>query len=361
MKICKRIVVLIAAVLILCSAIPAFAAEHIDPSQSISLTISYIDYDIPIAGAEFSIYQAATVDKRGNLTTTKQFAKYNVNIADSNEDTWKTLALTLEGYVLRDKLTPTDKRITNEQGLAHFPNKATKLTPGLYLAMSARQTQGDTVYESLPFMILMPTQDQDTDKWNYNVAVKPKYSSRNRYEVGTVDCKVLKVWDDKGNENNRPENVVIQLLRDGEIYDTVNLNKKNNWRYKWNDLDIQYKWNVVEKELDNYLVDISKEGVTYVVTNTYKTVTNEDPTEPVTSPSNPKETVDPSNPKGSGTPGNPGNPNNPNNPNKPNTPNDPTLPQTGQLWWPVPLLSAAGLFMILMGLLLFRGKNNEEN
>lgn len=32
-------------------------------------------------------------------------------------------------------------------------------------------------------------------------------------------------------------------------------------------------------------------------------------------------------------------------------PTNPTLPQTGQLWWPVPLLAFAGLVLILLGLL----------
>ena len=352
MKIYKRIAALLAAILIICTSIPVSALQHIDHGRSIKLTISYSDNNIPIVGAEFSIYQVADLDKRGNLVVTEQFEKYNVNIVDSDEESWKSLSLTLEGYILRDKLKPTDTKETNEHGLAHFPNKAKRLTPGLYLTMSTRHTVDDIIYESFNFMLLMPTKDHSTDKWSYDISVTPKYSSRSRYEVGTVDYKVLKVWDDIGNEKKRPEKVIIELLRDGEIYDAVILNEDNNWRYEWLDLDIQYKWNIVEKELDDYLVDVSKEGSTYVVTNTYKTDPKEDPTEPGTSPSDPKETVDPSNPKSSNPTG---------NPNKPNTPDDSKLPQTGQLWWPVPLLSIAGLFLILMGLLLSRGKNNEEN
>jgi len=33
------------------------------------------------------------------------------------------------------------------------------------------------------------------------------------------------------------------------------------------------------------------------------------------------------------------------------TPTPPSLPQTGQLWWPVPVLAAAGLFCLVLGLL----------
>ena len=33
----------------------------------------------------------------------------------------------------------------------------------------------------------------------------------------------------------------------------------------------------------------------------------------------------------------------------PDNPEDPRLPQTGMLWWPVPVLAAAGLLLIVMG------------
>lgn len=336
MKIYKRIEVLLAvAVLLMCTAIPAFAAEKINLNRSISLTLSYQDNGTPLTGAEFSVYQVAAADKYGNLTAAKEFADYNVNINDSNPETWKTLASTLEGYVLRDKILPTDSKKTNEQGLALFPNNGVKLTPGLYLVLGTRHTQNKVVYETLPFMIMMPMQEQDSEEWNYDVAVSPKYETHPQDETDKVTCKVLKVWKDEGNEANRPKEIVVQLLRDGEIYDTVTLNEDNNWRYKWSDLDVAYQWRVVEKGLEDYTVEVSREGVTFVITNT---CTKDTPTEPVT-PSVPDSSVTPSG----------------------STPNDTTLPQTGQLWWPVPLLVVAGLLMILVGLLIFRGINNEEN
>jgi len=35
------------------------------------------------------------------------------------------------------------------------------------------------------------------------------------------------------------------------------------------------------------------------------------------------------------------------------------IPQTGQLWWPVPLLLAGGLALIAAGLIRRRGISNE--
>ncbi len=361
MKICKKaVLLLLAALLLVCTVMPAFAAEDINPNHSIRLTLHYFDVDnTPIVGAKFSIYQAATVDKTGKLTVTKEFAGYNVNIPYYNDnEAWKSLATTLEGFVLRDKLSPTDTQTTNEQGQAVFPsNDNKKLMPGLYLVLGTRYIKGEVEYETLPFMITMPMQDESDDEWNYDVSLVPKYESRSEFESAKVDCKVLKVWDDKGNEASRPKGVVVQLLRDGEIYDTVTLNAANNWRYKWSNLDAIYQWRVVEKELDDYTVSISREGVTFVITNT---CTKEIPSNP-SSPSSPTNPNEPSNPTNPVSPSSPSNPSEPNNPTGPGTPNDPTLPQTGQLWWPVPMLAAGGLLMIIIGLMCVKGRKDEEN
>ena len=81
-----------------------------------------------------------------------------------------------------------------------------------------------------------------------------------------------------------------------------------------------YKRQVVEKETDNYTVEVTQEGITFVVKNTH----NEDI------------------------------------PDEPTTPTKPTLPQTGQLWWPVPVLIAAGLLFVVIGLLRRRGAADEK-
>ena len=66
---------------------------------------------------------------------------------------------------------------------------------------------------------------------------------------------------------------------------------------------------------------MTQEGTTFVVTNTYDE----------------------------------GTPENPEQPENPDQPGNPTLPQTGQLWWPVPVLVAGGLLLIVIGLLRRRG------
>lgn len=88
---------------------------------------------------------------------------------------------------------------------------------------------------------------------------------------------VLKIWDDSDNENGlRPENLTVQLLRDGQRYGgTVILNQDNNWTYTWDDLDKtdeylhDYSYSVEEEFVENYSEkSVSDENGT-VLTNTY--------------------------------------------------------------------------------------------
>lgn len=333
--------------LILLLPVQAMAAGSIDLDHAETLTISYQDGDIPLAGAEFSIYLVATMDEYGELTATDQFSQFHVNIRGKDDEARKTLASTLEGYVLRDAVAPTDSGKTDKEGLLTLPTGEDCLGAGLYLVLGSRHTRRETVYNAQPFMVMLPALDKEANDWIYDVVVHPKFEKHDRPGGSgddTITRKVLKVWDDDRHEEDRPKEVVVQLLRDGKVYDTVTLNKGNNWRHTWSKLDNDYAWTVVEQELDHYYAQVDREGVTFVVTNTYTEDIPDNP--PPTEPTPPPEPTQPTEP----TPSKPDAP-------KPNTP---TLPQTGQLWWPVPVLVAAGLLLVIAGLIRRRGAENEK-
>lgn len=325
MKMNKRLISICLSLLLVFMLLPvsALAAGRIDLDQDVSLTITYQDHGTPLSGAVFNIYLVATVNAYGELETTEQFKIFNVDIPGKADDTWRTLASTLEGYVLRDNIAAADSGKTDRNGQIAFPTGGKRLTAGLYLVLGERHTQDGYRYDATPFMVMLPSLDKENNVWSYDVAVSPKFD---RSEIpgssgdDTITRKVLKVWEDKGQEKDRPEEVIVQLLRDGKVFDTVTLNAANNWRYTWTALDNGYSWTVVEKETDNYTVEVTQEGITFVVKNTH----NEDI------------------------------------PDEPTTPTKPTLPQTGQLWWPVPVLIAAGLLFVVIGLLRRRGAADEK-
>ena len=197
--------------------------------------------------------------------------KYTVDglgdIKAMDQDKWTEMATTLKGYVQRDNLTPAASGSTDGNGSLSFTVK-----PGLYLVIGYRTSTDAYTYTAAPFMVFLPGEDIENKQWVYYVTVSPKFEKdKNRpdKEDEYVTRKVLKIWDDEGYEMIRPEGAVVQLLRDGKVYDTQSLNKDNNWRYTWDKLDDDFEWEVIEKELEGYTVSVSRSGSTYTVTNRY--------------------------------------------------------------------------------------------
>ena len=130
----------------------------------------------------------------------------------------------------------------------------------------------------------------------------------------TVSRTVQKRWSDTGYENKRPASVTAELLKNGEVYDTVRLDADGGWQYTWEELpryDAEGKkisWTLREVSVKGYTSSVTQTGDIFVLINTY------DKTK---------------------------------------------LPQTGQLWWPVPLLAAAGLGLICVGLSMRKREENE--
>lgn len=333
MSFCKRLCALLltlAAVLVL--PLNALAAGRIDLTRDVGLTLSYKEGETPLAGASFRIYLVATMDAYGELTVTETFKGYSVDIRGKNDAAWHHLADTLAGYVLRDNVAPADSGKTDTHGQLVFPTDGGRLTAGLYLVTGQRHTQNGFRYDPAPFMVLLPA--QEANEWVYDVHAAPKADiSPLPEEGGTVARKVLKVWDDSGE--GRPSSVTVQLLRDGKVYDTVTLSAENRWQHRWSELDDVYVWQVVEKTVpEGYTVSVGREGITLVITNTAAAPTVPPPSEPSAPPSPPTPTDD--------------------------TPRQPTLPQTGQLWWPVPLLALAGLLLTAAGAAVRRRGAEDE-
>lgn len=255
--------------------IQAFAAGKIITNQPATLTINYKDGTKSIPNARFSIYKVAAVDEYARMTLTSDFAGYKSTVsglADLDaltQDQWLALASTLRGYVLKDDITPVAGGETNRDGHLAFSNREV----GLYLVIGSRVTTGDDyTYTPIPFMVFLPGEDSVNNDWDYEVTVVPKYTKDYNPpddDDDYVSRKVLKKWDDEGYETLRPTEVIVQLLKDGKVYDTQTLNKDNNWRYAWDNLNADYEWEVIEKEVEGYAVSIMRSGITFTVTNKY--------------------------------------------------------------------------------------------
>ena len=353
----KRMVAYLLAVLMCICILPisVSAASKIDIGKDVSLKVIYEDGSRKLSDVSFSLYRVAEVNENAKCRLTGDFKKYEDTVSLKNLDAagWKNTALTLKGYVQRDNVPATRTAKTNASGEFSLEN----LETGMYLVIGDRTEVGNYIYTAEPILLFLPGRDAVSDEWNYDVSVHAKYDRDHSGGGGGKDdddtsYKVLKVWKDEGHKKERPNKITVQLLRDGKVYDKVDLTEKNNWRHTWKDLSDKYEWMVVEKEEDNYTVSVSKEGTTFVMTNTYDNPPGENP---------PGE-----NPPGENPPGE--DPPDEDEEDEmvlgdideiiPKT--EEILPKTGALWWPVPVLACGGLILIMAGCFLKRRQMNEE-
>lgn len=178
-----------------------------------------------------------------------------------------------------------------------------------------------------------------------HLTVEPKYETEDISGVYTY--RVLKLWDDDQSKK-RPDSVQVELYRNGELSKTVTLNKGNRWQYQWEEVDPAADWAVAELVPDHYRAEYQRSGDTFVVCNILDTgvipsipTTPTDPTETTegTEPTETTETTDPT--------------------TEPTEPGKPTLPQTGQLWWPVPVMAFAGTALFALGWLRRKESGDE--
>lgn len=306
--------VLVVAVL----PVQALAINAIDLDADVSLTVVSRDPDTkaPLEGAEFRLYRVADTDEWAHWTPTEDFSKFVTEAQLNGDPDWVKLADTLENAILKTELTPLDTGKTDAKGQAKFPCTVDSLKPGLYLVLGVHHSHGDFGYKEKPVILMLPHRNQtgaDIDSWHYSIErISKPEKIQERFPI---DISVRKIWKDSGHTNARPTEVTVQLYCDGKPYgDPVKLNANNSWKHTWEDLEAKHKWTVEEHDVPNYDSEVERDGNTFKVINTY------DPP----------------------TPGKP-----------------PQLPQTGQLWWPVPLLMAAGLLLMLVGMLRRRGEKTD--
>lgn len=311
----------------------------------------YCKDDEPLVGVEFEIFRVADTDAYGNFVPTVDFKDYNVLLNSYS------VAYTLEGLVRRDSLEPLDIAVTNGGGYAEFSS----LETGFYLVLASKHTQNDRVYSFAPFTVSIEN----------DIIVRAKFDSENvPEEDDTIERKVLKVWDD-GENKDRPSEVTVCLLKDDEVFDTVVLSDKNNWRHTWKGLDPNAKWTVAEEKTDGYTVSISREGITFVIANKLSVPDEPDET---TKPPESTDTPD-TTPDDTTSDNNTSTEDSTSDTNYDTSVEDTTysdnettaetdiveiLPQTGQLWWPVPLLVAVGLSFVAVGIICLGGALKNE-
>lgn len=291
----------------LCLTAKAETVNTENEENSISVHIKH--ENTPLANVKYKLYKIADGNHSGNYTATEQFKNYPLAFNFLDSSTFDGLVTTLEGYIDADKLEPGYTADTDESGTAKFDN----LPDGAYLLTGETYTVDDTikVFPSST-LVFLPFKDSD-GQVNSQAVIESKFKVETTEKDETA-VTVYKVWKDNDNsDKKRPTQIEAELFKDGVSYDTVVLNDKNNWRHTWNGLPGGCKWTVKEKTVvSDYTVNIEQNDDSFIITNSKLT------------------TVPPNNRE--------------------------TLPQTGMLWWPIPLFTVLGLALICAGVVYWRVK-----
>lgn len=310
------------------------AADKINTKANVTFTLFHKVDDQAVEDVEYSIYRVGDLTESGKAEFSKDYKEYGLKLNMSNNSAIKSTADALQGYILRDKIKPLDSALTDANGVAVFPTNGSFKT-GLYLICGkSYKTADGKIYNIQPILTTLPVTDADG-----TLCYDVKVESKHEFLQDTSKLSVLKVWKDK-TTHYRPNEIQVQLINTvtGEVYDTVKLSKSNNWRHSWSNLPAGYTWTVVEKDVpEHYTLSVKRDGFTIELTNS----SNKDYTPPVdtddeTSEDKPEDKPAPKPPGSPQTGGS----------------SSSKLPQTGTLWWPVPILMVLGVGMILVGVLL---------
>ena len=288
--------------LALCLLLPLCAiAERVEIDHPASLTLRVAYGGAGLSGASFEVFRVAEMDEEARFVMLSGYTAGGVDINKvEGAAAWSALAERLA----KQAGTPTAEAVTDQQGKALFDD----LESGLYLVVGQPLEQGNYVYEYAPFMVSVP--GKADGKWQYDATADVKLQPRPLL----FDMQVVKVWKDPGYVDKRPDEITVDLYCDGAVQESVRLNARNHWKYTFKDLERTHTWMVREQTVPSgYRATYEDRNGAKIITNTYVK----------------------------------------------QVPGHQTIPQTGLMWWPVPVMAVLGLTLVIIGLAMRRKWSNE--
>lgn len=304
-KMIQTFIVLIMIMILL--PVGVYAQGNVEMQHPVSVVYEAVYAGRPVSGMEVRMYQISTMDETGELHVLEPYSECSsdLDIRGENDSAWQSMAEVMYQKILAGEYSVDVTGVTDENGIVTMGG----MDKGLYLVCSDTCEINGYVYSSLPFFISLPDRNHEENSWNYDVAVHAKIEQN----PVVADYRVNKIWRDTGYENRRPSSITVSLICDGEPYgEPVTLPYEGHWSYTWHDLDTNHEWTVKEEIPEGYRSTVNREGSVYILTNTYMIET-------------------------------------------PATPD--RIPNTGQLWWPVPVLLGIGLVCIVIGII--RGRSDH--
>lgn len=336
-------------------------SEFVDTDRDVSITINalYGEGRTPVSDMPFKAYKIADLNHDGSLTFVEHVAAYDVSVEEWNAASWTRYAQTVASFLERDSVEPNVTGRTDDNGRLVWSTAQDRLMQGIYIVIGDPVRNGTATYSTNMFLVSLPGLDPDGDIYIYDVEVSAKLSTT---PDEPVSRRVVKVWDGEPTTGAvvRPTSIDVRLMRNGLAYETVTLNAANDWRYQWDELDPAARWTVTEVAVPaNYRMTVTAEGVSFQMINTYVPPEVPPTIPPTTPPDNPPPTYTPptTTTPPTETPTVQGVKRVPvETPETPEVAGASRLPQTGVLFWPIPVLLTVGALFIVQGILCM----NEE-
>lgn len=299
----KRLASLVTAVLLIFAVFLPLSASAAD--DKVSLTLICKKGDTILTGMNWRLYYVGQRLGSG-YTLEGDFSDYSVTMEAANQDSMNKAALTLENYAIVDQIKPINKGQIDENGYLVFP----ALKSGLYMVSGDVFNIEEVFYK--PAVALVEI-DTTNDENNVDFVVYPKVKFVLLSEIN-LNNTVKKIWKDNKKTHDA---VTIEIYKNAELFNVVNLSEENKWTYSWKAIDAA-EWRVKESIVPkDYEVAYKSDNGNHAVENTFVGI---EPPEPTTAPHPP----------------------------------EPSLPQTGQLWWPVFVMGGGGFILIIVGIRINR-------
>lgn len=237
----------------------AFAEE-----QTGSLTLWCVKDEDIVANMHWQIYRVGHRVKDDYIFE-GDFAAYRPTLGDRTKPMleWDSKTVADAGDALKfktiaDRIPSLAEGSTDKNGNLTFPG----LENGLYLVWGDVLRVGTTTY--IPSAIFFEMRGEDAAVLN----AYPKIVLETLGEEH-VNYSVRKVWlNDEAQPWNRAASIVVERYRDNAYYDTITLSAVNDWTYQWEDED-GHEWFTFEREIPkHYSVSYEDNHKQYLIINT---------------------------------------------------------------------------------------------
>lgn len=260
----KKLITIISLILLVAFNNVYASNSTIDFSKKGSLSITLICEENKINGANIEIIKVAeaSLDSNSNVEF-KYNDKFNSLSKDKlNLKDTKSLLSDINYFLRNNEVDLTDisiNKTTNENGNVKFEN----LDLGLYLVRQTNHVKGYTEIDD--YLITIPSTDSDNN-WIYDLESLPKTEIEK-----LIDLTVSKVWNLNNRNSKHPDEVIIEIYNNSELFETVVLNERNQWTIELTQIPYSEGYSVVEVNVPKGYVDTYKnEGFNFTVINSQK-------------------------------------------------------------------------------------------